>query len=605
MKSSPIRTYTSNPSNLSPLSFLLLLLPTFITLTSSLQIPSAPLPQFTLPKVEFGDLLTLNEDTAREVIQHLTTLGGLQIVNIPKFTDAREKALKDLAECLENDPNSFQSLMPDGSKRFTTGAPNIKGEAKDMTSTCGVASKDLRTLTEMTTNQLMKLLDGSRTSLKTDIMKPYTTFTDLTQNGDHLEHLHSYHPSTRTSQNELSSSSSSSKSFTIDLHTDSGLFIAMTNGLYRSTSPSRLGGGKLQSLSSPSNGLYIQLPTGEVVEAETEPDSLIFMIGQGSSDWLSPVLGAKLRPLPHALTADLSSGLTRSWYGKMYLPPADALLPDFQGSRITYGTYRNHELTASKIAAETKATVSAYLPAACGMMSSDRLLEMVENTLCDNGNGVLCWQQCYPLSDYPCGAEAECIDTATGEPVDGTIMCPSSAGMSACEVQCPNPKNKTDDDFCWGAGTDMYMDGFTSILQEKKGSTACLNLFFKDWTLNTKTKYAFACIGVFLLGIIVEYLSSLRRIVYKKLNNNHLRNIALMLLHCSQVCLGYFLMLAAMTYNVEIFCMVLAGVGAGHALFNLKSPPPANTDHCCAGTNDLSQLLDESQSSTTKITYKY
>eukprot|EP00604_Paraphysomonas_vestita_P002071 CAMPEP_0174820546 /NCGR_PEP_ID=MMETSP1107-20130205/4447_1 /TAXON_ID=36770 /ORGANISM="Paraphysomonas vestita, Strain GFlagA" /LENGTH=275 /DNA_ID=CAMNT_0016036105 /DNA_START=524 /DNA_END=1348 /DNA_ORIENTATION=+ len=275
----------------------------------------------------------------------------------------------------------------------------------------------------------------------------------------------------------------------MNLHTDSGLFIAMTNGYYSKlpSSTSSSSSSKLDKLNTdiqqPNNGLFIQLSSGEIVRTHTDPDSLIFLIGQGASDWLNPVLGTKLRAIPHALSADLSNGMTRSWYGKMYLPPSDALLPEYDGIRSSYSSYRLEELTASKYAAKSQDfKISDYLPAACGgMETSNKLLEMVQNTLCNNGQGVYCWQQCYPLSDYPCGKEAECIDTATGKPVDGTIMCPSAAGMGACEVQCPAAKNSSSSDFCWGAGTDMYMDGFTSIVQEEDGSTACLNLFFKEW----------------------------------------------------------------------------------------------------------------------------
>jgi hypothetical protein len=580
-------------------------LPSSIPLAPSFPPTGVSETTFPLPKIDFGDLLMLHEDTGVEITHHLLTLGGIQIVNIPKFKEARETALSSLAECLEKDSkNSVQTVMNDGSKRLTTGAGNLQGVPQEMTSICGSASNNLRSVIDTATRQLLKLLDASATPSASEVMAPYHSFMDLSQNGEHLEHLHSYF-APQAHEHSKQILSSSSKPFTMDLHTDAGLFIAMTNGYYSSTSsPSS---SSFSSASPPRNGLYIQLPSGEVVEAETEPDSLVFMIGQGSADWLSPILGAKLRPLPHALSVDLSSGWTRSWYGKMFLPPLDAWLPDFEGSHMTYGTYRRQELSASKLSAESNLKVSTYLPAACGMMSSNRLLEMVQNTLCDNGNGVMCWQQCYPLSDYSCGTEAECIDTATGEPVDGTIMCPSSAGMGACEVQCPIPKNNTKDEFCWGVGTDMYMDGFTSIVSEKKGSTACLNLFFKEWTLDTKTKYGFGCVGVFLLGVFVEFLSSFRRTLYKTLRAGHLRNVLLMLLHCSQVCLGYFLMLAAMTYNVEIFCMVLAGVGTGHALFNLQAPPPANIDHCCAGGNDLSELLDDTEASVgkKKMAYNY
>ena len=47
-----------------------------------------------------------------------------------------------------------------------------------------------------------------------------------------------------------------------------------------------------------------------------------------------------------------------------------------------------------------------------------------------------------------------------------------------------------------------------------------------------------------------------------------------------QLACGYLLMLVAMTYQLELFVAIVAGLGAGHSLFNLRSA--ANTtDPCC------------------------
>ena len=54
----------------------------------------------------------------------------------------------------------------------------------------------------------------------------------------------------------------------------------------------------------------------------------------------------------------------------------------------------------------------------------------------------------------------------------------------------------------------------------------------------------------------------------------------------SQVVVGYALMLAAMSYSVEIFACVVGGLALGHAVFNLDLPPAANTDPCCAFKDD-------------------
>lgn len=50
-----------------------------------------------------------------------------------------------------------------------------------------------------------------------------------------------------------------------------------------------------------------------------------------------------------------------------------------------------------------------------------------------------------------------------------------------------------------------------------------------------------------------------------------------------QVCLGYFLMLIAMTYEAELFIMVVLGLSVGHWLFNILLVTKEEiVDPCCA-----------------------
>jgi hypothetical protein len=53
----------------------------------------------------------------------------------------------------------------------------------------------------------------------------------------------------------------------------------------------------------------------------------------------------------------------------------------------------------------------------------------------------------------------------------------------------------------------MYMDGFRFSL---KGGQPCLNLFFPEWTLDSKGKFVAAMVGVLLLAVAVEGVSKLR-----------------------------------------------------------------------------------------------
>jgi hypothetical protein len=369
------------------------------------------------------------------------------------------------------------------------------------------------------------------------------------------------------------------------------------------------------------NGLYLSLPSGVVARAVAQRDSLIIMVGEGGASWLAPVLGKPLRAAPHSLVLDgalTSSLMSRAWYGKMYLPPADALLPVAATSSAistaaegpTVVSYAAHR---SAVRAHVNDSPEV-IPAACGSgqaviapatattiggsgASSDvgvyRSLYSLSNTLCDSGNGVMCWQQCYTGSDLPqpCGTKAECIDTTTGLPVNGSAMCPSGANMQACQLQCVE-ETQASDEYCYGIGTTMYMDGFQSIAKEPKGATACMNLLFPDWQIQSDSDLAIACIGVFLFAIFSEFIKASRKkvVVYLRVSKfSYLTDPILFLYHGTQVIFGYFLMLIAMTYNVELFSCLVVGLSVGYAIFNLgKNFKPAQQenveiDDCCQG----------------------
>eukprot|EP01030_Chromulinospumella_sphaerica_P010426 gene10426-10232_t len=86
------------------------------------------------------------------------------------------------------------------------------------------------------------------------------------------------------------------------------------------------------------------------------------------------------------------------------------------------------------------------------------------------------------------------------------------------------------------------MSGFTSTatgtslyVSSPSEEAECVNLLFPSWTLDQPWKFAVACLGVLCLGL-------------------------------SQT-LSYLLMLVAMTYSVELFCMVVLGLTLGYLLF--------------------------------------
>ena len=538
------------------------------------------LPLFTFSSVRFGDLLMGDKTTSLLVAHSLTSLGGLEISDIPNFGESRSTALRHLAECLENDITTPSAIMKDGSRRLTTAG----SASAEMTGECGDSASNLRSIVDGTVAQLLRVLDiASSKANVTPIEIPAYSFDDIGRLGSHLEHMHSYFPAKNIESTDQDSI------FTMDMHTDSGLLIAMTTGFY--TSPD----DPAEGTDTP-NGLIIQLPSGQMAQVESSDDSLIIMVGAGGADWLSPVLGSPLRALPHALKIPpvlAAQGGSRSWYGKMYLPPWDANLPGTNG--ITYGQYRRSEVQTMAASAALDHEHSVSFPTACSGLGSGRSQSysyIAKNVLCGSDNsGVMCWTQCMDTSDLPCGTNAECVDTVTGEVVDGTDHCPES-DMSLCELQCVGGHDvngggntSSSNDFCYGSGVTMYMDGFYSTLQEERGDTACVNLFFTDWTLNTSVKYCFACLGIFAAGMFVEFLTFCRKHIVRRHRWSIPRDVFMVLLHGIQVMLGYLLMLAAMSYNVELFVMVVLGLMCGYACFNLASPPKSNLDPCCADTD--------------------
>lgn len=67
--------------------------------------------------------------------------------------------------------------------------------------------------------------------------------------------------------------------------------------------------------------------------------------------------------------------------------------------------------------------------------------------------------------------------------------------------------------FCYGAGTDMLMGGFQMMSPE----TPCVILLFQNWVLDSRLKFGLAGLGVFLMGLSIEAVIALRRMISKKI----------------------------------------------------------------------------------------
>lgn len=110
-------------------------------------------------------------------------------------------------------------------------------------------------------------------------------------------------------------------------------------------------------------------------------------------------------------------------------------------------------------------------------------------------------------------------------------------------------------------------------------SNTAIALWLESWTTNSTLQYAFCIVGLFLMGVLLEYVRFLN-VVYTReylvrasehaswsSSKRFGRKLVRALLHFVHLTIGYLLMLAVMTYNVGVFCSVLGGFGVGFFLF--------------------------------------
>jgi len=138
------------------------------------------------------------------------------------------------------------------------------------------------------------------------------------------------------------------------------------------------------------------------------------------------------------------------------------------------------------------------------------------------------------------------------------------------------------------------MDGFRWTLREEGNS--CVNLYFASWTLNSKGKVLGAMAGVFLLAVLTEAISKMRHKLSLRARDvatplSERRRIALFqtLLHGLHAFIGYIVMLATMTFSLELLCCVIFGLTTGYFVFGGESYSHVSTNPCCAFLEEEAQ----------------
>jgi len=209
----------------------------------------------------------------------------------------------------------------------------------------------------------------------------FSTFNDVVDAAEHLEHFHSYtRPAAAANADEP----------TLDMHTDQGLFIAFTPAM------SLVGGEKSAHDAA---DFFLKLADESVAKVAFDPATLVVMLGDGVRQFVNPKLqsGAPLRAAPHALVMKpTAADDARVWYGRMVLAPSDALHPGHVADHVaskTYGAVRRTLIEETRSGKERAEVLSVGCSGGTEHVSHNREL----NT-CAAGT-LYCWNRCMNITE--------------------------------------------------------------------------------------------------------------------------------------------------------------------------------------------------------------
>ncbi|KAF4723897.1 hypothetical protein FOZ63_004261, partial [Perkinsus olseni] len=196
---------------------------------------------------------------------------------------------------------------------------------------------------------------------------------------------------------------------------------------------------------------------------------------------------------------------------------------------------------------------------------------------------IYCWMQCM-AADCAVGLHPTCYDPAKQESCDPNAM------NHQCGVECRAEQASTPTvdpgAFCTGS-TAMFMSGFT---WSGSAENPCVILFTPSWVLDTPGKFAMGCIGVLLLGMLVEGLLAARRRYLGYVRRPLMKSLVGALAFGVSVSIAYLAMLVVMTYSCELFICLCVGLAIGHFLFgNVRQEIGEAAEPCCGDTTVVRQ----------------
>lgn len=354
-------------------------------------------------KVSYNDIVNESESFGLgAMMDELSEVGMISITNMPKsFRQTKKDTLAWTHPCAVESGATKEHTFADGTRRRTMASHTIPGGIQSMEhgnhgAVCEAFQqastnfrKDVDFITRAFAARLSSGLQETEPILKTEDGFLFKNVHDVVDNGEHLEHFHSYQGSSAAAKDEQ----------TVDWHTDQGLFLVFTPGMWTQAATQ----DSASQLLEETEGFYIELADGTRSQVKLDDqDDLIIMLGDGVNQYVNPSTGGrKLRAVPHALAmpTNQDSDKARVWYGRMVLPPASAVHPE-HGE--TFGHLRKLLIDASTSSTKDEAILG--LGCSSAESSSFTHARQLEESSCEEGT-LLCWHRCMSLEEAGVSAD--------------------------------------------------------------------------------------------------------------------------------------------------------------------------------------------------------
>ena len=347
---------------------------------------------FQPPRVSFQTLQ--HADDCSRIQDHLKStfsdIGILSITDIPGFAREKPETLEAFAKCVQSSVTDgvAEHTFADGTVRKTIATIDgsdlfldsiaLRPECKEFQQVSGAFRGTVAEVTRAVGQVLSNLIPEAGPLLKDVTGEQGYNLGDIITQGQHLEHFHAY------SKREDSSTTPADN--TIDWHTDQGLMLVFSPGLVQGQPSKR--------------DFFVTLKDGThaVMEFDNK-DELVILLGDGVNQYVnnhpSNEQQLQLRAVPHALSMHTAED-ARVWYGRMVLPPAQALHPKH---KMTFDEIRRQLNAAADTMEES--VVAATIGCASVNEYSARFLQGADEDSCDPDTAQWCWHRCMEFGDFP------------------------------------------------------------------------------------------------------------------------------------------------------------------------------------------------------------